>query len=221
MARRLAGVPGPPVLVAKRSPVPVQEKTIRLAEGRKIVILDGLFNFSEVAGIFTGVCGLPFRIGNLSETEIQSIPDRRLVCHLNEKALADLDFFSPERMKFFVPHLAGDSSIYSVYVNLGLPWDDCGVHADHFFAKRGKTLLYFVNKDWKQDWGGETIFFDQQGVEIVYSQSYTPGKVLIFDSDIPHVARPQALAGPSYRFTLAVKFQTPEDRSVGPPASGP
>lgn len=188
----------------------IQEKTVRLADDRKIVILDGLFNFSEITGIFCGVSGLPFRISNLSEAEIQNIiPDRRLVCHLNEKALADLNFFTPERMGFLAPHLSEDLSIYNAYVNLGLPWDNQGVHGDHFFAKRGKTLLYYVNKDWSQDWGGETVFFDQEGREIVYTSSFTPGRVVVFDSDIPHAARPQALAGPSYRFTIAVKFQAP------------
>ena len=189
--------------------MPVHEKTIRLAEDRQILVVDGLFNFSEISGIFTGVSGLPYRINNLSETEVQDIPDRRLVCHLSETALGELNLFTPERMRFLAPHLPPGSGIYKAYVNLGLPWDPCGVHADHFFPKQGKTLLYYVNKDWNQDWGGETLFYDQDARDILFTASFTPGRVVLFDSDIPHVGRPQALAGPSYRFTLAIKFQVP------------
>lgn len=187
--------------------MPVQERVVHLEGGRRLVVLDGLFNSSEVAGIFTGVCGLPFRISNLSETEVQDIPDRRLVCHLTESAFAGFHLFDGDRAPFLRAHLAGELRIYAAYVNLGLPWDTCTVHADHFFPGHGKTLLYYVNKDWNPDWAGETVFFDQQAREIVHVSTFQPGRVVIFDSDIPHAARPQALAGPSYRFTLAVKFE--------------
>jgi hypothetical protein len=50
------------------------------------------------------------------------------------------------------------------------------------------------------------VFFDDQGIEIEYVTPFVPGRIIIFDSDIPHTAKEQSVLGPSYRFTLAIKF---------------
>ena len=89
---------------------------------------------------------------------------------------------------------------------MGLHSENPDVHVDSSI-KGDKTLLYYMNREWKHEWGGETIFLDDNSNEIEYITPYVPGRIIVFDSTIPHAARQQSFAGPTYRFTLAIKFK--------------
>ena len=64
-------------------------------------------------------------------------------------------------------------------------------------------------------WGGQTVFFDDRGnrqktVEVV------PGRIVIFDGRISHTVMPMNIrSSPSYRFTIAIKFELIEDHKKG------
>ena len=94
----------------------------------------------------------------------------------------------------------------NAYVNLGLVNDSHEIHVDA--PKRGmeKTMLIYPNTEWGANHGGETVFYEEDRTEIVYINPYVPGRICIFDGSIPHCAKPQALIGPKYRFTIAIKF---------------
>ena len=62
------------------------------------------------------------------------------------------------------------------------------------------------NIEWGLNHGGETVFYEEDRREVVYINPYKPGRICIFDGSIPHCAKPQALIGPKYRFTIAIKF---------------
>lgn len=47
------------------------------------------------------------------------------------------------------------------------------------------TLLFFPNKEWNPEWGGEFQFFNEDGTPIA-SYYPMPNSCLIFDSNIPH-----------------------------------
>ena len=72
------------------------------------------------------------------------------------------------------------------------------------------VLLYYVNTEWLDSWGGETLFFDNFNKDIVYGSSYTPNRVLVFDGEIPHTIRPPSKIFPhKFRFTLTLLFNQP------------
>ena len=68
------------------------------------------------------------------------------------------------------------------------------------------TMLIYPNIEWGANHGGETVFYEEDKTEMVYLNPYVPGRICIFDGSIPHCAKPQALVGPKYRFTIACKF---------------
>ena len=68
------------------------------------------------------------------------------------------------------------------------------------------TMLIYPNTEWDLNHGGETVFYEEDRSEMVYLNPYKPGRICLFDGSIPHCAKPQALIGPKYRFTIAVKF---------------
>lgn len=94
----------------------------------------------------------------------------------------------------------------NAYVNLGLVNDSHEIHVDAPRKGMEYTMLIYPNIEWGLNHGGETVFYEEDRQEIVYINPYVPGRVCIFDGSIPHCAKPQALVGPKYRFTIAVKF---------------
>jgi Rps23 Pro-64 3,4-dihydroxylase Tpa1-like proline 4-hydroxylase len=59
-------------------------------------------------------------------------------------------------------------------------------HKDYFENGNGISAVYFSNLEWEADWGGEIIFFDEQGNDIAIS--YKPRRLLIFNGTINHKA---------------------------------
>lgn len=66
-----------------------------------------------------------------------------------------------------------------------------------------RTVLIYLNAEWKRDWAGETVFFN--GQDIV--QSYLPkfGRMVIFSSTTEHVARAVSRACTTDRQIFAFK----------------
>lgn len=184
----------------------VKENTITTASGKSIVVIDNLFNFSELVAIHTGVVGLPYKISNANAAEVQEIVDRRLVSYIDQSALNTMGFFAEERSSVLKKYIPDNFNIFNTYVNLGIRSDQHEAHSDYYWRDGGKTLLLYANKDWHRNWGGETVFYDDLGNEIEFITPFVPGRVVIFDSDIPHLAKEQSTLGPNYRFTLAIKF---------------
>lgn len=67
-----------------------------------------------------------------------------------------------------------------------------------------KTAVIYLNDEWNLDWGGETALFDEG--EIIYSVLPKLGRVLLFDSDILHAARPLSRHFHGLRKILAFKY---------------
>lgn len=187
----------------------MKETLIHTKSNKQIAVIDDCFNFSELAGLYTGISSLSFKISNSNASEVQEIADRRLVSYLDVSALTTMGFFQQERSNVLRKHIPDNFEIFNSYVNLGIRGDQHEAHSDYYWKDGGKTLLLYVNKEWNRNWGGETVFFDDQGVEIEYVTPFVPGRIIVFDSDIPHMAKEQSSLGPSYRFTLAIKFVKP------------
>ena len=59
-----------------------------------------------------------------------------------------------------------------------------GAHID---PPGGITALYYANPEWKEQWLGETIFYDEQR-QPVHAVGVKPGRLALFHSDILHPA---------------------------------
>ena len=68
------------------------------------------------------------------------------------------------------------------------------------------SLVYYINPDWKPEWAGETLFYNEDLSEIVYASIYKPNRCIIFHGSIPHSLRCQSNIAPNYRFSLAMFF---------------
>jgi len=75
-------------------------------------------------------------------------------------------------------------------------------HYTHTHGEGCLIILYYANLEWKEEWAGETIFFDKHTREAKDVCSYKPGRFIVFEGNAPHSIRPQSTIGPEYRFTI-------------------
>jgi len=71
-----------------------------------------------------------------------------------------------------------------------------------------KTLLVYLNQEWKRDWGGETVFYDKD--QVLYAELPKRNKAILFDGNVYHVAKGVTRACASLRVTLMFKITTAE-----------
>jgi len=71
-----------------------------------------------------------------------------------------------------------------------------------------KTIVVYLNKEWKREWGGETIIYD--GDIITHAELPKFNQALIFDGRQYHVAKPLSRICPELRVTMMFKFSNPD-----------
>ena len=117
-----------------------------------------------------------------------------------------LDCLSPctERTDWFVSR-----GLETTVVNLVRSND---VHYIH--SHPGKQVaLYYAQLDWQDGWYGETMFYKENLNEVAFCSTYTPGRIVLFDGNIPHAIRPQSVKAPKYRITVTFIFNYVEQVS--------
>jgi|TARA_B100001250_G_scaffold29340_1_gene24069 hypothetical protein len=175
---------------------------MKLSNG-EVKIIDDLINEQQKISLYVEACSLPYHIVGSNKFDVQDIKTQKPVSYVNEEWCRNNFFCNGvgEYLSEFCP-----PKIENAYINMGIHSENPDVHVDSSLPG-DKTLLYYINREWKHEWGGETIFLDDNAREIEYVTPFIPGRVILFDSTIPHAARQQSFAGPDYRFTLAIKFK--------------
>ncbi len=131
-----------------------------------------------------------FWIANISDETRNSVPALRHLWETVEREITQ-----------------GSYAIERMYVN-AYSYGDCPtVHVDHL--KDGHfTVLYYANYEWSHNWSGETVFYNDAMDEIIRAVYPKPGRIVAFDSRIPHVAREPNRICPVVRYTIAIKLYT-------------
>jgi hypothetical protein len=101
-----------------------------------------------------------------------------------------------------------DLTPYRAYVNCMVYGDMAYPHRDCHPERFDVTTLVYVNRDWHQDWAGETVFFDDDH-EARVAVAPRPGRVVIFHGAIEHRAGVPARLCLEERLSLAYKFKSP------------
>ena len=67
----------------------------------------------------------------------------------------------------------------------------------------GITLIAYLNKEWKKEWGGETAFYNEQG-ENIHNEFPEPGKIISYKGTVIHAGMAPVIPK-IFRVTLAVQ----------------
>jgi hypothetical protein len=95
------------------------------------------------------------------------------------------------------------------YVNSSVFGDSYYAHRDCSAHEKHVTALYYANLDWHVDWGGETIYYnDQEDAELAVLPR--PGRLVVARGAILHRGTVPSRICFEERFTLAYKLTSAE-----------
>jgi hypothetical protein len=82
------------------------------------------------------------------------------------------------------------------------------IHTDYVEGiAKGITVMFYLNNNWKIDYGGETVFLDQSQNEIVKSIIPKSSRIIVFDGGHPHCAREVRRDVNDLRMVLTFKYK--------------
>ncbi|HWC63101.1 MAG TPA: 2OG-Fe(II) oxygenase [Rhizomicrobium sp.] len=165
--------------------------------GRKIFVCDGAIAPGAVLAVEAAVKALSFTrteaslLGMAPTASSAEIPATPLMASfIAQLQGAAEQLFSGETFR-----------AQRAYVNRSVYGDAYYVHRDLCAV----TVLYYVNLVWEPDWGGETIYFDDDNdAQLVVSPR--PGRLVVARGDILHRASVPARDCPEERLTIALKL---------------
>lgn len=67
----------------------------------------------------------------------------------------------------------------------------------------GVTFIAYMNKEWKQQWGGETAFYDDAGKNVL-NEFPEPGKIIGYKGTVVHAGKAPVVPR-VFRVTLAIQ----------------
>ena len=182
-----------------------------LISGRELFICDGFIEPALVTKIGNIVKSLHYQRKEKSRPDV---PAAAASADIADSVLTVDPFFLRLRQvaeQMFPGEVLRDQRAYvnsSVYGDIYYAHRDCSAHRNHV------TVLYYVNLEWQTDWGGETIFYDDDNeAQLVVAPK--AGRMVISRGAILHRGTVPTRACHEERFTIAYKLLS------GDPANDP
>ena len=175
-------------------------KEVTVSSGKKIYIFDDVFEMAWRRYAYERIAKSAFNIGWADTEDENEIQHVYLHSRLTADEVKNLGFFKAMQEPMLRELLAG-AAFSRATVNLSVPTDTYFAH-----PHKNLTLLYYSNMRWREEWAGETLFYNESVSEIEFASMYKPGRVILFDGSIPHSLRPQSRIAPHHRTTLAFFF---------------
>ena len=176
------------------------------ASGNKIQIWDDLFDFPHRTAFLRKILESNFQFESSYDSEIGTQNSNWACFSKLEPAVINFMCLLPqaEPLRLALANRHPDR----VWVNAATISNHFYTHSDELLDSNTKSMLYYANLEWNKNWDGYTIWRDQNSDEIEYVSDYVPGRVVIFDSVIPHKATIQNVKAPPFRFTMNSIWKT-------------
>lgn len=173
-------------------------KEIKDSLGRSIYVIDNASLKAEHEAMYTYIRNSYFKIGFQDTESIERLTNQYLHSEYSYNNYVDSGFKNIlEKTELFDKIKDKD---FRLNINLSTPSDSYFPHTH----KNSWSIIYYANLDWRPEWGGETMFYNEDLSEIIYASVYKPGKLILFDGEIPHSIKTQSSLAPHYRLTVAM-----------------
>lgn len=175
-----------------------------LVSGREVFICDNMIDPMMVKQIGSVVRSIHYvrkeksRPGVPGLAAVSDIPTERIAIDPFLRSVRQIveQTFSGERF-----------SDQRAYVNCSIYGDSYYAHRDCAAEERHVTALYYANLEWHPDWGGETIYYnDQEDAELVVMPN--PGRLVIARGAVLHRGNVPTRICYEERYTLAYKLNS-------------
>lgn len=150
--------------------------------GMRLMVLDGLFADADIRSLHGFLRDLPYHLDDITSDETSYTKHWKADF---PRALAESTPVLRECIQTARALMVDDRyQLDRCYTNMILYGDFQGPHTD---PPEGITALYYANPEWKENWLGETIFYDGER-QPAYAVGVRPGRLALFHSDIVHRA---------------------------------
>tara|TARA_R100001591_G_scaffold88346_1_gene94397 strand:+ start:6459 stop:6986 length:528 start_codon:yes stop_codon:yes gene_type:complete len=75
---------------------------------------------------------------------------------------------------------------HNMYFNISQHGNECAIHKDRNTQNTNITFILYLTEEWKADWHGETMLYDEEETNILFSSLPYSNTALIFDSGLKH-----------------------------------
>lgn len=165
-------------------------------------IFDNKIPYSERDNIWDYCINSTYKLGWQDSNDSEKY-DLNLHSHWNQEELESINILPYIKKCISETKWFTNRDLNKIVVNLVKSDDVHYIHSHH----GQQVVLYYVNMDWRDGWYGETIFYNPDNTnDIVFTSPYTPGRIILFDGNIPHAIRPQSSKAPKFRISLTLFF---------------
>jgi hypothetical protein len=175
----------------------MKHKRVLTSSGRFIDIYDDVFPHYLRERHVTFIQRCNYKLGSRSSSLIWQKDKTNFQFLFSEEDLNKFGFISDELLLKLQGH-----EIASCWSLASSPFSTYYYHPDASLLNC-VSLLYYVNTRWDRNWGGETLFANDEG-ECEIAVEYKPGRVVLFDSLIPHKPSPVSMQADEFRFTFVI-----------------
>lgn len=169
---------------------------------RKLYIEDNAFSRTYQENLYVYASRASnYQLGFGDTDAIERLQYKYYTADVDGKAIEQIKLFE-ELEKTEIGKLIEDKQLFRCTINTSTNGqvNFAHTHADQL------SLLYYINLDWKPEWAGETLFYNEAVDEVEFTSIYKPNRLILFEGEIPHSLRCQSVVGPEYRFSLAMFF---------------
>lgn len=170
----------------------------------QISVFDDFLSSTQIARIARSL--------ELADYSSYQIKDGALFYNLFQARLDPADFRKSPIYGFIERHvvaryLGEEFEMTQVFCNAFRYGESLFRHTDRpRLGKRLKSFVYCVNDQWESNWGGETVFFDEEG-DATACIGFRPGRLYLFDGAISHrPGAPTRICG-RHRLSLNIRFE--------------
>lgn len=170
--------------------------------GRELFLCDNLVDQGMVTQVGLAVKQMHFQRKEKSRPDV---PALAAAADFDPAVVASDPFF--RHLKAIAQQVFPGETLGDVraYANSAVYGDSYYTHRDCPEDSRNVTVLYYVNLLWQTDWGGETIFYNDEQ-DAVLAVSPKAGRVVVGRGAILHRANVPARSCHEERFTIAYKL---------------
>jgi len=180
----------------------MKSNLINTSNNKFIKVYDGLFTRYEMTNFYTFMHNSFYKVDGY-DCHVRSINTFQIYASYSIEELINMKFLSSPGYKMLDEDLnLSSKSINQIRVNLNPPFERNTVHTDDCSL----TLLYYPLLEWKLEYSGATLFLDDAAEEPIYTSLYKPGRVIVFDGNIPHLVLPSTSNELGNRMSFAIQY---------------
>lgn len=180
-------------------------KNIKTSNGKKITIYDDVLDYADRSDFYEFVSRSLFKTRGTDTVYLEHSSDRSLLSSYSGQDLINSKILSFPEMKPILEKVEGYEYI-QIRVNLCTFNDKNHFHTDSS-NKNSLTLLYYPNMEWHPEWGGLTMFANDDISDLEYVSFYKPGRFILFDGTIPHCISPPTSIAPAFRYSFVIQYE--------------